>query len=87
MASLDSLANQAVLDALAIAGPGEDGAGFIRTSPTYSYLDATRLRLAREALAIIGDRRKTTEDVAVLAALVRPRLRELVLDGTLRLTS
>lgn len=84
MSGLDSLASRAVLDALALAGPDESGAGFIRTSSPAAYLDAERLRLAREALAVIGDRQTTVDDVAVLAELFKPRLRELVQTGTVR---
>lgn len=84
MSSLDALTTQAVLDALALAGPDESGVGFIRTSPAATYLDATRLQLAREALAVIGHRRATVDDVSVLADLVKPRIRELVQSGMIR---
>ena len=84
MKTLESLTTQAVLDALALAGPDDSGVGFIRTSPAVAYLDADRLRLAREALALIGNRRATLDDVEVLADLVKPRIRELVQNGTIR---
>jgi hypothetical protein len=84
MSTLETLTTQAVLDALALSGPDETGVGFIRTSPAVAYLDGDRLRLAREALAVIGERRATLDDVSVLADLVKPRIRELVQNGTIR---
>jgi hypothetical protein len=84
VSNLESLTTQAILDALALSGPDETGVGFIRTSPPVAYLDADRLRLAREALALIGNRRATLDDVSVLADLVKPRIRELVQNGTIR---
>jgi hypothetical protein len=84
MKTLESLTTQAILDALALAGPDDTGVGFIRTSPSVAYLDGDRLRLAREALALIGNRRATLDDVSVLADLVKPRIRELVQNGTIR---
>jgi hypothetical protein len=84
MSNLESLTTQAVLDALALAGPDESGVGFIRTTAPLAYLDGDRLRLAREALALIGNRRATLDDVSVLADLVKPRIRELVQNGTIR---
>jgi hypothetical protein len=84
MKNLDSLVTQAVLDALVLSGPSEDGTGFIRTSPPSFYLQGDRLRLAVEALAAIGKRRPPSTDVSVLSDLVRPRVRELIQNGTIR---
>ena len=43
---------QAIYDALALRGPSESG-GFIRTAATEQYMDAERLRLAREVSAVL----------------------------------
>lgn len=80
MQELDTLARQAVLDALALAGPGDDGTGFIRTAPPAAYLSGQRLTLAREALSVLR-LGAPTADPDILSERFKPRLRELVLSG------
>jgi hypothetical protein len=74
--TVHELTVRAIHDALALAGPGESG-GYIRTSEVETYMDQSRLRLAREVAKSLppGTTYATADAVAVkLAPMVRSLL-------------
>lgn len=79
-------ARRAALDAFALGADALVGESFhMRTSEPSQYLSGQRLRLAREALAILRSRPNDCLDVAGLAAAVTPRIVELIGSGAVRL--
>lgn len=72
MTNYRKLAYRATLDALALRGPDDHG-GFMTTTSPGDYLSGERLRLAREALAILPPG-ATTADAAAIAEQIEPRI-------------
>lgn len=75
--TLSEIALTAVYDAMALAGPGDDATGFIRTSTADTYLGGERLTLAREVLKHLppGTTAATAQEVALtLVPVVRAAL-------------
>lgn len=67
------LAYQATLDALALRGPDAGGGGYMTTTQPAEYLSGDRLRLAREALALLPAG-ATAADAAAIAEQIEPRI-------------
>jgi hypothetical protein len=76
MQTTSDLALQAVHDALAIIGAG-DGTGFIRTADPGQYMDAERLRLAREVAKQLPTG-TTAANAAAAAEQLEPVIRALL---------
>ena len=73
------LAYQATLDALALRGPSDTAGGYMTTSEPANYLSGDRLRLAREALALLP-RGATPADAPAIAHDIEPRIAAVWLD-------
>ena len=76
MKTTHDLAIQAVHDALALVG-ATDGTGFMRTSEPRQYMDAERLRLAKEVAKKLPAGATAAEAMA-LADKLEPVIRALL---------
>jgi hypothetical protein len=73
------LAYRAALDAMTLRGPTDPAGGFITTADPATYMTAERLRLAREALALLPPG-ATPADAPAIAHNIEPRIAAAWLD-------
>jgi hypothetical protein len=74
-----ALAHRAALDAMTLRGPTDAAPGFITTSDPATYMSPERLRLAREALALLPPG-ATPADAPAIAHDIEPRIAAVWLD-------
>lgn len=70
MTDLQTITTRAVHDALAIRGLEDGGGGFIRTTEPVDYMNADRLRLAREVLRHLPTGASTSNADQIAAKLM-----------------
>ncbi len=73
------LAYRAALDAMTLRGPTDPAGGFITTADPATYMTAERLRLAREALALLPPG-ATPADAPTIAHDIELRIAAVWLD-------
>jgi hypothetical protein len=74
-----AMAYRAALDAMTLRGPTDAAGGWITTADPGHYMTAERLRLAREALALLPPG-ATPADAAAIAHDIEPRIAAVWLD-------